>query len=500
MSDLTRRVAVLLQQAAEVYAGSRWELRLRHAEQDVGGPLRVALAGRVSSGKSTLLNALVGDRVASTDAGECTRVVTWYSRGDDERAVALLREPALGASTAPLPLCRERGRLLIDLDGHAPAQLARVDVRLDNASLDGLTLVDTPGTGSLTPELGAAARRFLTGDDEDGDAPDAIVYLMRQLHVSDTDFLEAFRDPSARGVPPVNAVAVVSRADETGGGRDDALDVAGTIAAGYARESRLRPYVQTVLPVAGLLASASTTLDADTDADLRALAALSPAVTDPMLLSAERFGAPRRYVPVPPGRRAGLVEDLGLFGVRWTLEEIRAGRADDLTTVRRRMAVASGLTALQDVLRSQIIGRRDVLKADAALRLVQRVAADDERAGSRRVAALAEELRLSVHDFAELRLLNDLRLGLVDVDDATRHDMETLLGARGGSLAARLQLGGPDEGPDGGPDPRTLRERLLAEHARWQARAGDLISPPSVTRAAAVLQRTVEGLWADALG
>jgi hypothetical protein len=494
MSDLTGRVAGLLRQAAQVYAGSRWEARLHRAEQDVGGPLRVALAGRVSSGKSTLLNALVGDRVASTDAGECTRVVTWYSRGDDERAVALLREPA-APTGAPLRLARDGGRLAIDLDGYAPAQVARVDVRLDNASLDGLTLIDTPGTGSLTPELGATARRFLTGDDAAADAPDAIVYLMRQLHVSDTDFLEAFRDPSARGVPPVNAVAVVSRADETGGGRDDALDVARSIATGYARESRLRPYVQTVLPVAGLLAAASTTLDAGTDADLRAIAALSPAVTDPMLLSAERFGAPRRYVPVAPPRRAELVEDLGLFGVRWALEEIRAGRADDATTLRRQMAAASGLGALQDVLRSQIIDRRDVLKADAALRLVQRVVAEDERAGSRQVAARAEELRLGVHDFAELRLLNDLRLGLVEVDDTTRLDMETLLGARGGSAAARLQLGEPDADLD----QETLRERLLAEHARWQAQASDPISPPSVTRAAAVLQRTVEGLWAAAI-
>ena len=41
-------------------------------------PLRVAIAGKVKAGKSTLLNALVGEQVAPTDAGECTRVVTWY--------------------------------------------------------------------------------------------------------------------------------------------------------------------------------------------------------------------------------------------------------------------------------------------------------------------------------------------------------------------------------------------------------------------------------------
>ncbi len=35
----------------------------------LGEPLRVAIAGKVKAGKSTLLNALVGDELAPTDAG-----------------------------------------------------------------------------------------------------------------------------------------------------------------------------------------------------------------------------------------------------------------------------------------------------------------------------------------------------------------------------------------------------------------------------------------------
>src|SRR6478736_7221485 len=36
-------------------------------------PLRLAVAGRVKAGKSTLVNALVGRLVAPTRAGECTK-------------------------------------------------------------------------------------------------------------------------------------------------------------------------------------------------------------------------------------------------------------------------------------------------------------------------------------------------------------------------------------------------------------------------------------------
>jgi ribosome biogenesis GTPase A len=49
----------------------------------LGEPLRIAIAGRLKAGKSTLVNALIGRRVAPTAAGS-----TWC------------------AATAPAPACR----------------------------------------------------------------------------------------------------------------------------------------------------------------------------------------------------------------------------------------------------------------------------------------------------------------------------------------------------------------------------------------------------------
>ena len=47
-------------------------------ERRLREPLRLAIAGMVKAGKSTLLNAMLGEQIAPTDAGECTRLVTWY--------------------------------------------------------------------------------------------------------------------------------------------------------------------------------------------------------------------------------------------------------------------------------------------------------------------------------------------------------------------------------------------------------------------------------------
>src|SRR5699024_11456367 len=55
-------------------------------------PLQVAVAGRIKSGKSTLVNALIGRRVAPTDSGECTRLVTRFQYGTVDRLELVLHD------------------------------------------------------------------------------------------------------------------------------------------------------------------------------------------------------------------------------------------------------------------------------------------------------------------------------------------------------------------------------------------------------------------------
>ena len=59
---------------------------------------------------------------------------------------------------------------------------------------------------------------------------------------------------------PVNAVVVLSRADEIGAARPDALESARPIAARYAADRRVRELASGVVPVAGLLAETGATL------------------------------------------------------------------------------------------------------------------------------------------------------------------------------------------------------------------------------------------------
>ena len=236
------------------------------------------------AGKSTLLNAIIGEEIAPTDTGECTRVVTWYRFAHSPRITLypVAGEPRL------LPLKRVKGRLVFDLGADRSEDVDRLVVEWPSESLRNVTLIDTPGIASLSEDVSARSISFLTPADSPSEA-DAIVYLMRHMHGADLRFLESFKDTEAGRSGTVNAVAVLSRADEIGAGRIDSMLSAGDIAERYRRDPSLRKLALGVVPVAGLLAQSARSMRQSDYESLALLAAMERADRERLMLSADRF-------------------------------------------------------------------------------------------------------------------------------------------------------------------------------------------------------------------
>jgi hypothetical protein len=451
---------------------------LRHQLRRLDEPLRVAIAGKVKAGKSTLLNALVGDAVAPTDAGECTKVVTWYRNGPAPRIVMYPKE----GEPAALPVVRRDGKLEIDLGGATAEGLDRLVVDWPAQSLRAMTLIDTPGVASINDGVSKRTVRFLEPDDDTPTEADAVLYLMRHLHVADAEFLEAFTDQGVARATAVNTVAVISRADEIGAGRMDAMFAARAIAGRYRSEPALRGLCQNVVAVAGLLAHTGRTLRQSEFTALTELARLPREELDGSLLSIDRF---LRAQDTAESRRE-LVRRFGLFGIRIATSLIRQGTRSP-SVLADELVARSGLGELQRVLQVQFGERRDLLKARSALLALERLVRADQDA--RGMGRQIERILAGAHEFAELRLLSALRSGTVAFPSQVAEEAERLLGGTGSAPAARLGL--PEHTP---------REEVhrAAYHAlrRWQGQAENPMFGRRAADACRVVVRTCEGILA----
>lgn len=487
MTDLHGRLREALDVAARATAGTPLEGEVASTRTRLDGPLRLAIAGRVKAGKSTLLNALVGERLAPTDAGECTRVVTWYREGTGYAVRGVLA----GGAVVELPFDRGPGALQIDLGGRTAADFDRIEVEWPSSALRRVTLIDTPGLASIDDSASARTERFLGVHAGAPSGADAVIYLMRHLHRRDAEFLDAFKGRPLSEVSPVNAVAVLSRADEVGACRIDAIDSARRIAARYQHDERVRTLCGEVVAVAGLLAETGLTLREDEVAALRSLAALPPERLDDLLLSVERF-VRGEAGGVAPGTREHLLARLGLFGVRLSLDLL--GRQHDLSApdLARALVDASGLAGLRQVIEERFVPRAAALQARSALAVLASVARrleERDPAAARALASEVESIEAGAHVFEELRLAHvvlagDVRLGEDEVAEVRRM-------TSGAPVPLRLGLADGAAGDQ-------VRQVALAGVERWRARAAEPLASPALRDAAEVMARSYEAAYADA--
>jgi hypothetical protein len=330
------------------------------------------------------------------------------------------------------------------------------------------TVLDAP---ALDDEITPHAVRRARGD------ADAVLYLLRRPHGMDVAALRALHShPIARSAP-VSCVAVLSRADEFGAGRVDALISARQLARRYRRTAPLRDWCQDVVAVAGLTATAALTLSEAEFAAIGALAALDREALEPHLLSADRFARPDCPLPLPAGQRAELLTRFGLFGLRLSTTLVRRGansRADLAGQLLRR----SGLEDLHESIEQHLLAHADLLRAQSALVALDMVLRSEPNEAGEQLATELDRILAAAHELQELRLLAALRTGRVHLPEQLLAEAVRLLGGNGADVTLRLA---------GTEDP-------TGAAARWQALAANPVLDRTQRRAAAIVARSCEGM------
>lgn len=142
LSQAVARLCVALQPQVGEATGTG----LREVLRRLDTPLQLAVAGRIKAGKSTLVNALIGRRVAPTDVGECTRLVTRFQYGTVDRIEVVMRD----GRTVTIPFAPDGG-IPADLGGASTDldEVSHLEAYLTSGLLEDITVIDTPGLGSM---------------------------------------------------------------------------------------------------------------------------------------------------------------------------------------------------------------------------------------------------------------------------------------------------------------------------------------------------------------
>jgi replication fork clamp-binding protein CrfC len=452
-------------------------------------PIRIALAGTLKAGKSTLVNALVGEDIAPTDATEATRIVTWFRNGATPKVTANHR----GGRRSNVPIARDHGDrgLTFDFASLDPNDVIDLDVEWPAAELIDTTIIDTPGTSSLSRDVSERTLRLLVP--EDGvPRVDAVVFLLRTLNATDIGLLKQIGTLVGGSAGALGVIGVASRADEIGAGRIDAMLSAKDVATRFTAEMDKTGICQAVVPVSGLLALTARTLRQSEFVALEKLAGVDAAELTKAMLSVDRFvredSAEGPALPVDAATRAALLERFGMFGIRISIAVLRAGIGDSVA-LADELLERSGLIALRDVIDQQFAQRSDLLKAHTALLSLRRVVEANPIYATPFIIADIEPLIADTHAFEELRLLSQLRSRATTLNDDEMASLRRIIGGSGTDAASRLGLQ-PDAPYDG---PRAA----FSAAQRWRRRADHPLNDPFTTRACRAAVRSAEAMVAD---
>lgn len=477
-SPLFERSRCVIEAAVADTAGAKAMAELNEALAEIcrglRRPMSVAVVGRIKAGKSSTVNALLGEELVATAKEELTYNVNVlrYGASDMLRVHFKDGQPPAAYDFGDLD------RLSVRSEEHRQilSRISHIEAFSTNRLLKQFDLVDTPGLDSSFVEDSDNTRRWLRLDpdeiyrvsEDELRGADAVLYLFRySVAASDDVVMREFQGKGMEHASPLNAIGVLTRIDENWvPNGEDPMRAAGRVAERLAAESRRSNTFFTVVPLSAKLGLAARQIDEESFTGVGLLANK----TDERIL--DDLGDARKFLyNDADGRRRRLWDELGRYGIWLARGCIRNGGT--LPDVRAALHEAGGLGRLSTLLTSHFGARATLIKVASSVRRgkaactqhLPSLAGDNARI-VRRIREQLEAIETEDPAFRLLQVLYDYYDGTMALTGEEEDQLKQATGEYGLALDTRLGMD---------LDFRSLldaaEERALERVSRWRRRA-----------------------------
>ena len=420
--------------------------KLENSIKRIDEPMQLAIIGKISSSKSTLVNAILGkNEIMATGQKEVTYNVGWLKYGKPDSDIIIHHK-----DDTPVSRKNPKEFAIWSTQSHnfEIDNISYIELFDDAEILKEINIIDTPGLDALRGKDSQNTLDFIQKV-----RPDAVIMIFTKS-VSD-NVLDIVRQYNAgSSFNPLNAIGVLAKIDvlwqETIERDKTALQIGERMTMNKLnKEPMLQKTLFNIFPISALQFLASSTLDESIFAELVKLSKSDYSQLRKALNSVTNFLKPEIELNITIPQREQIVMSIGLYGAFLILNAIKKGEVSDVQSARRLLWRESGAQEFMKVLHNHFGMRAKLIKMESiyqglqqtimtlrgqvkdypSIQLLSKI--------EQRISELFSDL---IHEHKEYDLLYKLYNGDIVISENDKQEFFSLCGEYGGSAIERLGL------------------------------------------------------------
>lgn len=466
-------------------------------------PLKVAVVGFMKAGKSTLMNAILKEKVLFTGNVETTYTVSWFKYGEYKSLTIVMKDGSeINAPFEDLEKWTVRSRL----DINPLMDKARyIIIYYPNEILKTMELIDTPGLFSSYGKDSANTLDFLGLQEadkvtsEEAALADAIIYsFSRGVQGKDAEVLDAFSGTDETASSPINAVGIFTRTDMfwdcVQNPHVKPLETVAPVVDAY--KAKLKKLLYNILPISAKLVESAAEMTDETWSIFMKLAAVDEEILLEYLMDASAFATEETdELPVNTKDRAYILNLFTQYGIYAVTEAIKQGIGR--SQIIDHLYELSGVKKVSNLILQHFGNRAYLIKLNYVLSRIERACRrlKHQHTENRQIFHICErileeieQIRMDEQAFKELEILQSFYNGEIKFyNKENETQLLQITGEYGSHCEARL----------GAPNGTSIKElkKLAYERTKyWNDMTYDYGIPRQVSDAAKVVVRSCENL------